>query len=131
MAKELGFKKAIKLRSDMVINNPYEFINMFKNKINFLYSHTSHGGYLVDYCMGGDIDYIIELWSFDIDKCFAFPEVSITEQFIKMNLNPDEVAFVGNKLHEYNDIYWIKYDTKISSYNNMPYYALKLHINRL
>jgi hypothetical protein len=39
-----------------------------------------------------------------------------------MNLNADEVSFIGNNIDETNDIYWLKYDKKISSYNNIPEY---------
>jgi len=122
-AKEMGYKNAIKIRSDMIIKNPKLFIECFTNKLNFLATHTSHNGYLIDYFMGGNIDYMIDLWSFPSDIHYPFPEYAITQQFIKMNLNKDEVSFILDKLNKDNDIDWIKYNIQISCYNNYPFYT--------
>ena len=40
LAKKLGFKKALKIRSDLIPNNTTEFLNLFNNNyLNFLCWH--------------------------------------------------------------------------------------------
>lgn len=114
MAKKLGFKKAIKIRSDMIPNNENEFVKLFSNQLNFLFWHDYNSGYLVDYLMGGNIDSLIQLWNFEKNN-YSFPEQAITEQ-AKKKFTTSSISFIGKSLSSSNDILWLKNQKKISSY---------------
>lgn len=117
-AKKLGFKKAIKIRSDMIPNNENEFLKLFSNELNFLFWHDYNSGYLVDYLMGGNIDLLIDLWSFEKNN-YAFPEQAITKQ-AKKKIATSNISFIGKSLSDNNDILWLKNQKKISSYLKDP-----------
>src|SRR6478609_4101799 len=77
-AKRQGFKRALKFRSDMIPNNASFLLNSFKDGLNFLFWHDHAGGYLVDYCMAGRIEDLIDIWSFEDYN--DFPERLLTNQ---------------------------------------------------
>lgn len=119
LAKELGYKYALKLRSDMVITNPVEFFKCLDfNKLNFLAwntfeSYPKNPGYFLDFLMFGPIDEMIKLW--DIKEDFANgPEIMLTDSYIK-NCKID-VNYFLDKLNENNELYWLKRDIKFSSF---------------
>ena len=64
-AKELGYKRALKLRSDIIPTNISEFVKYLdNNSMNFLCWHCHEvypncPGYLIDYLMSGSIDDLI------------------------------------------------------------------------
>ncbi len=122
--KSLGYKRVLKLRSDLIPTNFKEFIKYLDNNdLNFL-SWCNHEvtinckGYLVDYLMSGPIDYMIKLWSFDIKGNCLVPEVFITKQYINKLINKVNVNFFIDKLNVNNDLNWVKYNLKLSSYND-------------
>lgn len=120
--KALGYKRVLKIRSDMYPNNTDEFIKLLENDdLNFLIWHyhcTSIGynGYLVDYLMSGKIDDMLKLW--DIDNCeFNYvSEVVLTDSYIR-NLSDVPINFFLNGISKDNDIIWEKKNTKLSEYN--------------
>lgn len=116
-AKNQGYKKAIKIRSDMICTNPNRFIELFTNEINFFYWHDYNGGYLVDYFMGGNIEKLIELWSINEQKEYTFPEEALTDNFKEKQLFKSDYKFIGKQINIENDIYWLKYNKKLSSYS--------------
>lgn len=123
-AKELGFKKILKIRSDLIPTNVTKFINLLNfEKLNFLCWHGHEvypdcPGYLVDYLMAGEIDQMIKLWSFKEIFCVV-PEVMLTWSYIE-NCNTDTEYFL-HSLTEDNDLFWIKNNIFLSSYRNKMY----------
>lgn len=125
-AKEMGFKKAIKIRSDMIIKNVEGFLSVFDKQLNFFYWHDHDGGYLVDYFMGGDVDKMIDLWEIDKSLNYRFPEQAITKSFIDKSLYKNTFKFFGNSINKMNDIYWIKYNKYLSNYINDNSFKMKI-----
>lgn len=130
-AKELGYTKALKIRSDLIPTAPETFLaSLDFSKLNFLCWHNHEVypgcyGYLVDYLMAGDIDEMIKLWSFTEIFCVV-PEIMITWSYIK---NCDcELKYFLPDLNETNDLFWIKYNTRLSTYKSIKSYdAYKKH----
>lgn len=124
-AKAMGYKRAIKLRSDLIPTNASEFVKLLDGDFSFLYWHDHTGGYLVDYFQYGKIDGLIDLWSFEEEP--EFPEMGITKNFIARKIRSDcgpsdDVRFVGQYLDQENDLLWLKRNVKISDYNKDPLY---------
>lgn len=124
-AKALGYKTAIKLRSDMAPTDAKKFLELLGGDFSFLYWHDHAAGYLVDYFQYGLIDDLIDLWSFEEEP--EFPEMGITKNFmgrkIRSDCGPsDDVRFIGQYLSGENDLLWLKRNVKISDYNNDPLY---------
>lgn len=115
-AKEIGYKKAIKIRSDMLVENTKKFLNLFDKDLNFFYWHDYDGGYICDYFMGGDIDQMIKLWDIDKSIQYKFPEQAITKSFIHKKLYKNTFKFFGKSIDNLNDIFWIKNNKYLSSY---------------
>lgn len=119
-AKELGYKRALKIRSDMIPTNSYDFLKILKpNFINFLCWHNHEvyqncPGYLVDYLMEGEIDDMITLWS--INEIFGVvPEIIITSNLIN-NFDSDKLNFFIDDINEKNNLYWIKRNIYLDTY---------------
>ena len=116
-AKELGYERVLKWRSDMIPTNADEFINLLKlEHINMLFYHAANGGYsgyYVDYFMEGNIDNIYNMWSF-VDITPQFPEKSLTNNIREKKL--DDIVFIGAGISENNDVVWLKREIKLSSY---------------
>ena len=116
LAKKMGFKKALRLRSDFLIQKPEKFFKLLDCQLN-LYAYTTHqGGYIVDYIMGGDINFMIDLWTIDKSAYYEFPEKLITFNFNKMNLKNSQYKFILDDINKSNDIFWTKYNKFLSSY---------------
>jgi len=102
-AKALGFKRAIKWRSDQYPTNPEALLQLMKaDAINVLYWHQS-GKYYVDYFMEGDIDSLLKVWDFNEYSNYPYAEYKVTDQIIKSKAN---VNCIGDFLNEKNDIVW-------------------------
>lgn len=145
LAKDLNFKYALKLRSDMLLSNAVKFFSLMNfNKLNFLcwnhhQSYVGLSGYLTDFLMFGKIDDMITLW--EIKEDFANgPEIMMTDNLIK-NFNND-IEFFLNKLDEECDLFWIKNQFNFSIFPlnkpkppvcNKPWYVFsetKDHLNK-
>lgn len=116
-AKDLGYDRILKCRSDIVPTNSKNFLSLLDDtKINFLYWHTHGGGYFVDYLMEGDINDIEKMWSFEsIHSKHA--ERLLTDQIFN-KLGSKEFNFIGNKLVINNDLIWLKRKFNLSVYND-------------
>lgn len=142
-AKCSGFKKVIKIRSSMIITNPCEFIDLFVKKLNFFLWHNHLHGYITDYLMGGDIDYMINLWS-NIDKTkeWEYAEQAITNSFFKNVfhlLEKQDFYFFGNLINQENDVICFKNKLNLSDKSKYPLsdtissgcYSTKININNI
>lgn len=121
-AKELGYKRALKLRSDLIPTNIDLFSKLLDNQdLNFLCWHYHEvypncPGYLVDYLMSGKIEDLITLWSIEnMDWC-SVPEIHITHQYISKLMSNVNITYFLNELNSDNDLYWIKRGIMLSSY---------------
>lgn len=103
LAKELGYDRALKWRSDMWCNNPSSFLELMSGDINTLCWVDSNGGYLTDFFMEGDISTLIEIW--DLNPSGAFPERVITDRIISLGLL-DKVHLIVEGVTPDNDVYW-------------------------
>lgn len=118
-AKRLGFKYAVKIRSDMYFTNPGKFFEIINyDKLNFIAWHYHEvypkcPGYLIDYMMAGPIDDMISLWDIDNINMCSVPEVMMTDRFIKLK---KECHFLLDDMNSNNDIYWVKRNLYISTY---------------
>ena len=117
-AKEKGYERILKWRSDMIPTNPDELMKLFdENSLNFLYWHDVRGGYFVDYILEGPAQWVFDAW--DIDTFHGeFSERVTTDHLIgnyDYNCN-----FIGDKLNSQNDIRWLKKRINIASYNSIP-----------
>ena len=102
LAREMGFDRALKWRSDFKVKNPELFLSLFEDKINFYAWHDHCGGYLIDYFIEGGVSDLINL--FENSKDDKFPEKNLTDSFFELRL---EAAFILPKLKE-ADAFWIK-----------------------
>lgn len=126
-AKELGYKYAIKWRSDMIssnISNLLSVISFFEKDLNFLFWVNHMKGYFCDYFIAGTVDNLINLWSFP-EKNYSYPEQAITENYFE-NLSHLNVKFVGNQLSESNNIAWLKNNINLDTYKNQICFSDKL-----
>jgi hypothetical protein len=121
-AKELGYSRVLKWRSDLVPSNPNMLINSFKSEcINFLAWHNE-GKYFVDYFVEGDIQDIYKIWNIPrINDVFA--EKITTENILSLGYK--KFNFVLNDLSDSNEIYWLKRNLKLSNYKNEKCYTVE------
>lgn len=134
-AKELGYKYAIKIRSDMYFTNIDKFIkcNIDYNKLNFLFfldyyrhDHKKYYKYFCDYIQISSVDNLLKMWDFTY-KDVNYAEELITFFVIKY-FTKDQINFIGNLLNKDNDIYWIKNKFYLSSLNNNDSYKITYNI---
>jgi len=122
-AKELGFERVLKWRSDLLPNNSNELVKLFKeNHLNFLAWHNE-GKYFVDYFMEGPIDEVILAW--DIPTIYGHFSERITTDNI-FNKNKIEFNFILDKLSDNNEIFWVKYNLFLSKYKKDIVYTTKV-----
>jgi hypothetical protein len=121
-AKEMGFKRALKLRSDLIPTNMSELFKSLDNEyLNFLCWHCHEvypncPGYLIDYLMSGDIDYLIKLWDIEDMNWCAVPEIHLTQQYISKLMSNVNIKYFLDELKSDNDLYWVKHNINLSSY---------------
>lgn len=119
-AKELGFTRVFKWRSDFVCDDSENLLGHLKNGLNFLFWHRHRHGYFVDYLIEGPVDDLIEMWSFP-HEFYPYPEEAITRQIFKKGLGPHH--FFGQYLTPEKDIRWLKNNIGISSYQSDNLYV--------
>jgi len=135
--KELGFKKAIKIRSDSYFTNIDSFLKnkIDYNKINFLYFldyYRTDGpdkisniyNYFCDYIQISNIDNLLKLWDFKY-KNSSYAEQLITNHIFN-TFNRQEIAFLGNYLTKNCDIFWISRKLYLSNLNNHSHYKITI-----
>jgi hypothetical protein len=116
-AKELGWNRALKARSDFSTTTADGFFELFdKTKLNF---HAYWDGYVTDFYMEGEIDDIINL--FEVDVSGQYPEWHITKKLYQSELNKKSVCIVNKLIRDKADIYWQpkQYWFSVHSTNNI------------
>ena len=125
-AKELGFKRVLKWRSDFITNNSKKLLNLFDEDFLSFYSfQTFHrDGYITDFLMEGNVDELISIFSFDFNP--PYPEWAFTKQVYNLGLDK-KVKFICKKLVKDDvDIFWIKRNYWLSDNSKYRGYADKL-----
>jgi len=121
LARELGFSRVLKWRSDLIPTNTVKLVNCLdKEKINFLTWHSSCN-YFVDYFMETTIDEMEKIWSFD-NLSNPVPEETITEQILK--IENKKYNYILDYLSDDCEIFWTKYNINLSSYKKESCYML-------
>lgn len=124
-AKELGYKRVLKWRSDLLPSNTKKLVDSFKKEcVNFLTWHKD-GKYFVDYFMEGDINDIYNIWN--VPTIYGpYSEKITTDNIFSLGL--DNFNFIGDELSSDNEIYWVKYNTNLSTYKNHDCYTMEVII---
>jgi hypothetical protein len=136
-AKELGFKKAIKIRSDSYFTDLSLFLKNDINyeKLNFLYFlyYYRIGGpdktsnkykYFYDFMQIGNIDNLLKMWNFKY-KISSYSE-QLTTKHILATFKKEDIAFIGNYLTQDCDIFWISRKLYLSNLNNHSHYKITI-----
>ena len=126
-AKELGYKKVLKWRSDQIPLDTKNLLSIFKyDKLNVHSFIDSDGGYVSDFFMYGDVNDLIKLYLF-LEKNYKFPEQAITEQLFINGLQ-NKTHFLVQDIDESCEILWKKYNSKYSSYMSQSMYMNRFPI---
>ena len=138
-AKELGFKNAIKIRSDMYFTDIDTYLknNINYSKINFLYflNYYRNGGpdkksnfykYFCDYLQISNIDNLLKMWNFKYDHNNTFYAEQLITKHIFNTFNIQDIAFIGNYLTDNCDIFWISRKLYLSNLNNHSHYKITI-----
>jgi hypothetical protein len=121
-AKEMGYKRALKLRSDLFPTNMVNFYKSLDNDLlNFLCWHCHEvypncPGYLIDYLMSGTIEDLLKLWDIEDMSWCVVPEIHITQQYITKLLNKVNINYFLSDLNSDNDLHWEKRNIMLSTY---------------
>jgi hypothetical protein len=122
-AKELGYTRVLKWRSDLLPSNAKELVKTFKkNCLNFLTWHNE-GKYFVDYFIEGDIEDVYNIWN--IPTIHAPYSEKITTDNI-FSLGFSNFNFIGGDLSDDNEIFWIKRNINLSSYKHAKCYTMEV-----
>jgi hypothetical protein len=131
-AKELGYKNAIKIRSDsyftdlsLFLKNEIDF-----NKLNLLYflNYNRINGadklsinykYFYDFVNISSVDNLLKMWDFKYEKC-SYSE-QLTTKHIFNTFKQENVALIGNYLTDDCDIYWISRKMYLSTLDRKNY----------
>lgn len=122
-AKELGYERVLKWRSDLIPSNAKELIRTFKKDcLNFLTWHND-GKYFIDYFHEGPIDDVYKIW--DVPTIHApYSEKLTTDNVFFLGF--DNFNFIGDKLSKENEIYWKKYKINLSTYKDENCYVMEV-----
>lgn len=123
-AKANGYKKALKIRSDILPTNAAKFVELLEGDLCFLFWHNWQSGYFLDYLQYGEIDTLIDIWSFNEEP--PYPEAGITKKVFDLELDKCDIKFVGPQLDKNNDLHWLKNNVFISSYKQDSLYLDKI-----
>lgn len=130
LAKKLGFKKVLKIRSDLIPKNTLEFLNLLNNNyLNFLCWHGHEvypncPGYLVDFLMSGSIDDLLNIWDIEDIAWCTVPEIFLTSSVVNKYKDTNNINYILNDIKESNDLFWIKNNKNISSFNKRSEYSM-------
>jgi hypothetical protein len=115
-AKELGYKRVFKWRSDMIPTNPKKLLTLLTNDVNILFFHNQlpdRVGSYVDYVMESDIDVMANIWDFN-ESYATHAEAIITSNIKTKNIT--NINLFGGCLDDDNDIVWLKRNIHIKDY---------------
>ena len=130
-AKELGFKKVIKIRSDSYFTDIDMFLKNDINyeKLNFLYfldynrintdNKLMHYKYFYDFMQIGNIDNLLKMWNFKYEIS-SYSE-QLTTKHILATFKKEDIAFIGNYLTKDCDIFWISRKLYLSNLDKNNY----------
>lgn len=113
LAKEMGYRNALKIRSDLIPNNCVDLMKLFSNDIDVHAWANHHAGYFTDYYMQGPIDTMIQMWEFDGTAPCSYPEELITKNILKLGKKVNQMR---HHLSPDNDIYSIKWNLNLSTW---------------
>ena len=120
-AKELGWERAIKWRSDQWPKNGKQFYKLFADEGINLYAWIAHnGGYICDYFMEGSIESVMEL--FDVPPQGSFPEKNLTQSFFEKGLNRNARCILNGVVGK-SDVYSGKWDLWFEPFVNADVYT--------
>lgn len=104
-AKNLGWNRALKWRSDMWCDDGDKLFGLFKNGLNF-YSWAHHGSvsYVTDYFMEGQVDEVMNLFYTGYND-IPYPEWCVTKNLYDSGLNK-KAGCIGMEFTIGNDVYW-------------------------
>jgi hypothetical protein len=115
-AKELGYKRVFKWRSDMIPTNPNKLLSLLTNDVNILFFHNllpDKPGAYVDYVMESDIDTMTSIWDFEESNAIH-AEAIITLNIKRKNIT--NISLFGGCLDDNNDIVWLKRNLYLKDY---------------
>jgi hypothetical protein len=117
-AKELGYQRVFKWRSDMIPTNPKKLITLLTEGVNILFFHNQlpyRPSSYVDYVMESDIDTMVSIWDFD-ESNSTHAEAIITSNINRKNII--NINLFGGCLNDDNDIVWLKRNIHIKDYKH-------------
>lgn len=115
LAKHMGFERVVKWRYDFLPNNSTGLMGLFKGDCINFYAYYRHiAGYVVDYFMEGDIDDMINLYTFS-DFNVEYAEAAFTNRLFELGLDK-KANFICKQLQkDILDIYWGKHEYWMST----------------
>jgi len=122
-AKELGWNRALKWRSDMWCRNGDKLFEKFDEySLNLYYWVEKPNGYIMDFFMEGQCDDIITLFDTELSKeGYNYPEFAITNTFFKNGLDK-KAKFIGKLINRECDIYWPKHKLWFSEHKKVNWF---------
>jgi hypothetical protein len=145
-AKELGYNRVFKWRSDMVPTNPSQLISLLTENVNILFFHNhlpfhvflqgnidpeisleGIGSY-VDYVMESNVDVMASIWDFN-EVHGTHAEALITANIQRKNIK--NINLFGGGLDDNNDILWLKNNLNIKDYKKHKEYEYHLFNDEL
>jgi len=115
-AKELGYKRVFKWRSDMIPTNPKKLLEILTDGVNILFLHNQlpdRPSAYVDYVMESDVDTMASIWDFN-ESVSTHAEAIITSNINRKNIT--NICLFGGCLDDDNDIVWLKRDIYLKDY---------------
>lgn len=113
-AKELGYDRVVKWRYDLIPKNSKALVDLFKEEfVNFYGFHDHNAGYIIDYFMEGNVDDMINLFTFS-DFNVPHAEVAFTNRMFELGFDK-KANFVCKQLQkDIVDVHWRKYNFWLS-----------------
>ena len=115
-AKELGYKRVFKWRSDMIPTNPKKLLELLTDGVNILFLHNQlpdRPSSYVDYIMESDVDTMASIWDFN-ESFSTHSEAIITSNINRKNIT--NISLFGGCLDDDNDIVWLKRNIHLKNY---------------
>lgn len=118
-AKELGWDRVVKWRSDLVCKNADGLFELFNPDSLNLYAWVTIGvGYITDYFMEGEIDDLYKMFD---THCEEFAEKMVTHKIYDNGFNK-KANYILNEVTGPNDIYFERKDFWLSENIDKPEY---------
>ncbi len=120
-AKEAGFEYALKLRSDIMIDDVFDFVSKLnKSSVYFSARHTHNNrSYLCEHMLFGSTDFMVKLWNIPESTSNDPPEIQLTRHFYSLTKSYENVKFLFPVIYENQfNAKWLKYKTNFLSFQN-------------